>query len=195
MALTLKQAREAYFAENHFGADGGYSSPYVLVRVFKLPVAFPNVPARVAAVRFHDLHHVLTGYATDFRGECEIGAWEVASGCGRFGAAWVLNLFALAHGLPVWPGRILRAFARGRRGRNLYRQQYDDALLEREVEPVRRELGLDAPVSPTLGDALALAPWALLGVVMNLVTLALLPLPIAGIAAGALLARRAAAPQ
>jgi hypothetical protein len=40
------------------------------------PLAFkiPNTPSRKRAVRYHDLHHTLTGYRTDFRRECEIGA-------------------------------------------------------------------------------------------------------------------------
>ena len=36
--------------------------------------AFPNTAGRVRAVRYHDLHHVVTGYATDWTGEAEIGA-------------------------------------------------------------------------------------------------------------------------
>jgi NADPH:quinone reductase-like Zn-dependent oxidoreductase len=36
-----------------------------------------------AGVKLHDIHHVLTGYDTTWRGKAEIGAWEIASGCGR----------------------------------------------------------------------------------------------------------------
>jgi len=32
----------------------------------------------------HDVHHLVTGYDTSFRGELELAAWELASpGCAR----------------------------------------------------------------------------------------------------------------
>ena len=49
---------------------------------------FPNTPSRKRAVRYHDLHHALTGYATDLTGEFEISAWEIGSGCADHVAAW-----------------------------------------------------------------------------------------------------------
>ena len=42
---------------------------------------------------------MLTEYDTNWVGEAEIGAWEIASGCGRYLAAWVLNLGAFGLGL------------------------------------------------------------------------------------------------
>jgi hypothetical protein len=192
---TLRDSRAKYFEDNHFGADGGYGSPYVLVKVFKLPVAFPNTEGRVKAVRFHDLHHLLTGYATDFAGEAEIAAWELASGCRRHGAAWVLNLYALGLGTIAWPKRMLAAFARGRRSRNLYNETFDDALLDRDEAQVRQELGLSEPTTPTAADGMALVPYALGSAALSLATAAILPLPLAGIAVGAVLARKAAPPS
>src|SRR5437879_1772025 len=38
-----------------------------------------------------------------WRGEAEIGAWEIASGCGRHHAAWILNLWAI-----LAPSAVLR---------------------------------------------------------------------------------------
>ena len=68
-----------------------------------MTLKIPNTEGRRRAVRIHDLHHVVTGYQTDLRGEAEIGAWELASGCLRWPAATVLNLFALAIGLVIAP--------------------------------------------------------------------------------------------
>ena len=62
-----------------------------------IPLFIPNTRSRVRAVRVHDVHHVVTGYATTFAGEAEIGAWEIASGCADHGAAWVLNILALRY--------------------------------------------------------------------------------------------------
>jgi ubiquinone biosynthesis protein Coq4 len=104
--------------------------------------AFPNTAARVRAVRFHDLHHVLTEYDTTWAGEAEIGAWELAAGCGRHYAAWALNLGAVAIGLLIAPRRVLRAFKRGRRTRTLYSETFSEELLNQTVGELRRRLDL-----------------------------------------------------
>jgi hypothetical protein len=100
--LTVREARARYFAANGFG-EGGYDARWVKLQAGPLPLYFPNTAARVAAVRFHDLHHVVTGYDTTWTGEAEIGAWEVASGCARHYVAWLLNLQAMAIGLVMHP--------------------------------------------------------------------------------------------
>jgi hypothetical protein len=143
--MTLGAARAAYYERNHFGADGGDSLDWVPVKMLGITFKIPNSEGRRRAVRFHDLHHVLTGYQTDFRGEAEIGAWELASGCLRWPAATVLNLFALAIGIVLAPGRMARAWARGRHTRNLYREPGVDHLLPRPVGEMRTRLGLEGP--------------------------------------------------
>jgi hypothetical protein len=129
------------------------------VKVLGVSLKIPNSSARVRALRFHDLHHVLTGYDTDFAGEAAIGAWELASGCAGFPAAVVLNLGSVLFGIFTGPGPILEAFARGRTTRNLYGEgRFDDALLARTVGDLRRELGLCRPRrAPQLADAIGLA--------------------------------------
>ena len=83
----MREVRARYFAENGFG-DGGYDDRFVVLRVGGVPVlVFPNTKQRVPSVCIHDVHHVLTGYATRWRGEGEIGAWELASGCREHWAA------------------------------------------------------------------------------------------------------------
>lgn len=79
--LTMREARAIYFEVNGFGADGGYGDAWVDFKLGPLPVPFPNTRARVRAVRYHDLHHVLTGYDTNTIGEFEISAWELGAGC------------------------------------------------------------------------------------------------------------------
>lgn len=96
--LTLRDARQQYFVLNGFG-DGGYQATWVKLKAGPIPIYFPNTKARVRAVKFHDVHHVLTEYQTTWSGEAEIGAWEIASGCGRHYPAWLLNLNAFAIGL------------------------------------------------------------------------------------------------
>src|SRR5262245_66055231 len=85
---TVARGRDEYPAANGFSlAD--YDKRWVRIQVGPVPLFFPNTGARRKAVPLHDLHHVATGYATDWRGEAEISAWELGAGCGRYWAAWV----------------------------------------------------------------------------------------------------------
>jgi len=180
-SLSLHQARTEYFRFNGFGEDGGYGDKWVDFKLGPIPFPFPNSPARVKAVRYHDLHHVMTGYQTDFLGELEISAWEIGSDCADMVAAWVLNLGGFAAGMMLAPKRTFAAFVRGRRTRNLYRHVFDDALLARTVGEMRTELGLDRDPGPaTMGDRLAAVFWFLLGSATGWTLLALL-LPLAPI--------------
>lgn len=174
---TLRAARTRYFRDNAFGDDGGYAAKWVKLQLGPVPFAIPNSAARVRAVKFHDLHHVVTGYATDVVGEAEIGAWEIGSGCAGFVAAWILNLYAMVLGLLFGaPGAVWRAFLRGRHTRNLYRTTYDDALLDARLGEVRARLGLaasqPAPPAATLLDGVAFAFWLAIAVGLAAATLA-----------------------
>ena len=187
---TLARARDDYFRVNEFGADGGYSSDWVDFKLGPIPMPFPNTPSRKRAVRYHDLHHALTGYATDLVGEFEISAWEIGSGCADHVAAWQLNLGGMVGGLLGAPRRTVAAFVRGRRSRNLYRAAYDDALLGRTVGEMRRELGLEAPPAHAgAADLFWLGLAAVAGLIIGLFFLALL-IPVAVIANVAALFRR-----
>jgi hypothetical protein len=175
--MTLGAARAAYYERNDFGADGGDSLDWVPIKVLGLTLKIPNTEGRRRAVRIHDLHHVVTGYETDLRGEAEIGAWELASGCLRWPAATVLNFFALAMGLAIAPRRMFRAWARGRHTRNLYSENGVDHLLPREVREVRTTLGLDAAAPRTrIRDVLAV-------VALGVPGLAIMAAPLLGLVA------------
>lgn len=168
-AVTIAEARDRYYEVNGFGADGGDSLKWVPIDVLGLKLYIPNTEGRRRAVRIHDLHHVLTGYRTDFTGETEIAAWELASGCKRWPAAWVLNLGALGIGIVIAPRRVARAWARGRKTGNLYGERAGvDHVLPRRVDEVRAALGLDRPAPAVRArDAIAVAAVGLpmLGVV------------------------------
>ncbi|WP_437530311.1 hypothetical protein WME79_49490 [Sorangium sp. So ce726] len=168
--LTMREARALYFEVNRFGADGGYGDAWVDFKLGPLPVPFPNTPARVRAVRYHDLHHVLTGYDTNAIGEFEIAAWELGAGCKGFVAAWQLNLGGLFAGLLSAPRRTVRAFFRGRRSESLYGRPFEE-LLDREVGELRREMRVDegssSGSSPAALDVLWLALASLAGLVVG----------------------------
>jgi hypothetical protein len=176
---TMREARARYFAVNRFGDDGGYGDAWVDFKLGPIPFPFPNTAPRVRAVRYHDLHHVLTGYDTNTLGEFEISAWEIAAGCKRYFAAWQLNLGGMLAGFLVAPRRIVRAFMRGRHSETLYDRPLEP-LLDSPVRDVRDSMGVDSP-GRRMGvkDAALFAAGLLAGLVLNapLVPLSLLMLP------------------
>lgn len=159
--LTLGEARARLFALGGLGEGGGYEDAWVKLRFWRIPFAFPNTAGRRRAVRFHDLHHVLTEYPTTWRGEFEIAAWEVAGGVRRYWVGWLLDLLGFACGLVVYPRAVYRAFVRGRHSRNLYGEEWDESILSRRVGEVRRRLRLNSEdVRPNGRDRASFMFWA-----------------------------------
>lgn len=173
-STPLGHARARFFADNDFGADGGTDAPYQDAVLAGIPYRVPNGPARANALRRHDLHHLLTGYATHWLGEARISAWELGSGGpGPVLYAWTIALWGVFTGLVGDPAGTLRAFARGRGSRNLYRATVDEALLARPLDDVATELQVRAalpdgrvwhpsvPVQQRAADLLAFTGWSL----------------------------------
>ena len=162
-SLSLAEARALFFRHGNLGDDGGYSSRWVRVEAKPFPIYFPNTDARVAAARLHDLHHIAAEYDTDWPGEIEISGWEIGSGCGRYYAAWLLDLGGWAVGLMLAPKRLFRAFVRGRRAKtNLYHTGFPDAqLAHTTVGTLRDQLGLRGErTSASSADAAAFVLWS-----------------------------------
>ena len=161
--MTLLQARALFFARSGLGADGGYGARWVRIETKPLPVYFPNTACRVEAAKLHDLHHIAMEYETDWPGEAEIAGWEIASGCGRHGWAWLLNLGAFAVGMVMFPKRLFRAFVRGRRANNLYREGFPEARLSKAtVGWLRERVGVTSEAQLiTAADRTAFAFWCL----------------------------------
>jgi hypothetical protein len=139
--MTVAEARDQYLRDNGFTL-AGYSDRWVTLKIGPFPLALPNTTSRRAAVPLHDLHHVATGYPTTWVGEIEIGAWELAAGCGRHWAAWGFNLGAMAVGVFRAPRRLVRAFVRGWHCRSLYDRQFGTDLLALSVGELRDRLKL-----------------------------------------------------
>ena len=172
----LRTALAEYLAVAGLPADSGTSQRWVKVRLLGIPIVFPNFDARRAVLVEHDVHHLLTGYRTDWTGEAEIGAYEIATGCRHLWAAWFFNFGGFLFGLLIAPRRTWRAFVRGRRGANFYGADRERTL-QRTVAEARCLLGLDRAVGPaTFTDGLAFLGWAVLVVAYG-------ALPIAALAA------------
>lgn len=193
---TVRLMKRAAFEQAGIPEDGGDSSPWVDFKLGPIPMPFPNTDARRAAVKLHDVHHVLTGYRMDIIGEFEISAWEIAAGCGRFPVAWFLNLMGLTLGLVVSPRRVSRAFWRGARSSTLYREpRLLERVLDLEPDEARSVVGVhEGPASATLGGVLQLGAAVVAGVALMLLTavLALNPISV-GVWGGMLVSYRRAA--
>ncbi|MBX3231533.1 MAG: hypothetical protein KIT84_24105 [Labilithrix sp.] len=172
--MTMRAARDRYFAVNQFGADGGYDDAWVDFYVGPFSVPFPNTKGRARALAHHDAHHLLTGYDTDFTGEMEIGAWELGAGCKDFYAAWWLNLGGLGAGLFGAPRRTFRAFVRGRREQSTYGEDVATLLGMTVGEARARFTPCTTRPKATLTDValFALTAVAALGVVAASIVLA-----------------------
>src|SRR5262245_38865112 len=136
--MPVREALQHYFAEYHF-KDGGYNERWFRIKLGPLMIPMPNIPARVEAVKIHDLHHVITGYTAHWKGEVEIGAWELGGGCGRYWVAWLLNAEVFAVGLVLFPRALFRAWRTGRSiPNNLYHGINYDRALESTVGELRQ---------------------------------------------------------
>jgi hypothetical protein len=176
-ARVVRDARTEFFHLAGLPGDGGYSARFVYFRIGRFSFVLPNSAARRKAVPLHDLHHLVTGYDTSWTGEAEIAAWELASGCSSYRAAWLLNLLAFPLGLAVAPVRTWRAFQRGRSSDNLYDSQWDEKWLDASLGSLRARLLPDGGQrNSNVGDVLLFLACALPGL-FGLVTLVLLVWP------------------
>lgn len=138
--MPVRAALEDYFSRYHF-KDGGYHDKWFHIKLGPLMIPLPNIPARVEAVKIHDLHHVITGYNAFWKGEVEIAGWELGGGCGRYWVAWLLNAGSISIGLFLFPRALLRAFKAGRAVRsNLYHTSRYEELLDRTVGDLRARI-------------------------------------------------------
>lgn len=151
-------ARQRYFADNGF-TDSGYTDRWAQVKLGPIPLWHPNPISRRRALPLHDLHHIATGYATTWRGEAEISAWELGAGCERYTVARVFGLGAFTWGLAIAPRRVYRAFMHGRRSTSLYHSGWRNDLLDLTVPELRSRLHVDDERPITWRDRLAFAGW------------------------------------
>ncbi len=165
MTATMQQAIQRFYLAYDIPQDGGNSMEWVRIDMGPIPVYLPNFDARREAVAYHDCHHVVTGYEGTMVGECEISAWELAAGCGRYWPAWLYGMLGVATGLLVAPQRTWRAFLWGRHSQSVYGKDTAD-LMNSSVEEIREMTGTDQPtVTPTWKDRVAFA--ALITVVIS----------------------------
>ncbi|HRH01922.1 MAG TPA: hypothetical protein PLN13_01155 [Bacteroidia bacterium] len=140
--LQIKVALKQLFTRFNIPEDA-YTAKKFSIKVGNFPINLPNIPSRVKVARFHDIHHVLTGYAANWKGEAEIGAWEIATGCEKYFVAWFLNFGALLVGIILYPKAVFKAFNRGLKTKtNLYHNFDYEPLLDLSIKELREKIGL-----------------------------------------------------
>lgn len=177
---TIKELLPDFYKQYDLGDDGGKSKSSVRIEFTKnFSLYIPNFEARRKAVIKHDIHHIVTGYPSTFKGETEISAWEIGSGCKRYWAAWVLDVSGVMTGMLFNLWGVIKAFARGRRTRNLY---YDmtptEKVLNMKVDDVKKILYLDKypkNTRPSFADLILFAVFAFFGLIYSILSILLLP--------------------
>jgi len=119
--MTLPDELAAFYRRNGFGDVVGARPLTVPVYTGCMLVPLPNIETRRRFLKYHDLHHLVTGYSVGRIGEGEVSAWELGTGSAFVSPTLgVMNLIALSTGLVLEPKRMWRAFRRGCSSRNLY---------------------------------------------------------------------------
>lgn len=180
---TLLSLLPVFYKEYDLDEDGGLNDSKVKIEITKhLFFYIPNFSTRKKAVLKHDIHHIITEYPSNIKGETEIGAWEVASGCKTYWIAWALNLYSLVMG--IWfnlPG-VYQAFVRGRRSGNLYSNLITDKqALEMTVNELRHLFSIPPyhqKLEFTFRDFFYFLFWLLIAGVFALASIIVLPLVI-----------------
>lgn len=140
----MQEALDLFLGTNGFSTRD-YTAPTFTLVMVGLALKFPNTKGRQADVPLHDLHHILTGFGTNWIGEAEIGAWEIRTGCRSF-AAYFLNGGGVCIGLLLSPRRVWRAFRAAKGKRNLYHEPTSyDRLMQMTVDEIRAHLGISRP--------------------------------------------------
>ena len=125
---SVKEGLGEYLAENGFDS-AEYTAPTFRLKLFGRYFDAPNSPDRQWAIPLHDLHHVASGYGTDWVGEAEIGVWELRAGC-KTPVVYYLNAMAALIGVVLAPRRMVATWHAARGARALYRSglSYEQAL-------------------------------------------------------------------
>lgn len=119
--MSVESDLRDFYDRHGFGPELGARPKTVKVYTGCLLVPMPNIEARRKYLKYHDLHHLVTGFGVGRIGEANVSAWEL--GTGSFLASPLLgamNLIALSTGLFLRPRQMARSFAWGSSCSNLY---------------------------------------------------------------------------
>lgn len=170
-----------FYTDNRLAPDGGLSSRSVKIELTRrIHFYFPNFEARRKAVVKHDMHHLITGYsASSISGESEISAWEIASGCKKYWAAFLIDISGVMIGVLFNFKNVLRAFALGRKTKNLYHDLIsDEKALDTPLPELRNLIGIDTVSENfkiSFSDVFLFLLFLIFGTIYSIVLLVFLP--------------------
>ncbi|CAE6858702.1 hypothetical protein R75461_07864 [Paraburkholderia nemoris] len=119
--MGLDEELADFYGRSGFGPVVGSRPRMVPVFTGCMLVPLPNIEVRHRYLKYHDLHHLITGYSVGRIGEGEVSAWELGTGSVFVSPTLgVMNLIALSTGLVLKPKRMWMAFGSGCASRNLY---------------------------------------------------------------------------
>ena len=176
--ITVKEGLLKLYERYDIPSDGGIHDPAVEVRLLKgVTIYIPNVKSRRKVVFRHDVHHLLTGYSAVMKGEIEISAWEISTGCTQNWFAFLINSLGVMTGLPFNFIGVWRAWLRGRTSTNLYSKSYSDQeLLSKNVKDLKLELHLDdSEPKINMEGFISFIGFLLFGIVLTIASIALIP--------------------
>lgn len=158
--MTIDSELQDFYRRHGFGEVPGERPRTVPVYTGCLLVPLPNIETRRKFLKYHDIHHLVTGYSVGRIGEGEISAWELGTGSALASPILgIMNLIALSTGLVLEPRRMWRAYERGCRSRNLYdieaRTNVDSGRWD-EVGMLRDDI-LEVRATPTATPVRAIA--------------------------------------
>ncbi|MBI3883954.1 MAG: hypothetical protein HY305_07055 [Sphingobacteriales bacterium] len=114
LQLTVGEAIEEFYHKNNFGKDGGIHEKYAWIKFGFFSIPIPNAESRRNNVHLHDIHHLITGNNTTWKGESAVSAWEIAAGgWGKLYLPWLLTLWAMGLGVTFYPANVLKSFRQG----------------------------------------------------------------------------------
>ncbi|WP_078538227.1 hypothetical protein [Xanthomonas axonopodis] len=119
--MELQKELSDFYVKHGFGPVVGARKLMVPVYTGCMLVPMPNIESRHRYLKYHDLHHLVTGYSVGRIGEGEVSAWELGTGSLLNSPILALmNLIALSTGFFLRPGRMWQAFVRGTKSKNIY---------------------------------------------------------------------------
>ncbi len=142
--MTIEAELKVFYQECGFGETLGSRSRTVPVYTGCMLVPLPNIETRRRFLKYHDIHHLVTGYSVGRIGEGEVSAWELGAGSVFISPMLgTMNLIALSTGLVLKPRRMWQAFRRGCRSYTLYpasrREQVDSGFWP-DTDAVRSDI-------------------------------------------------------
>ena len=127
--MSIDTVLQDFYERHGFGPQIGARPRTVPVYTGCLLVPLPNIETRNKYLKYHDLHHIMTGYSVGRIGEGEISAWELGTGSMFVSPILgTMNLIALSTGWVLDRKRAWDAFCRGKHSRNLYGRKARERL-------------------------------------------------------------------